>query len=286
VSPDVVIGDWGSTRLRLWRLVDGELAERREGAGIAETADPAAELLATLGDWQAERVILCGMAGARGGLSEVPYLPCPASGKDWACASTAIRLGECRIAIAAGLSCRSLPGRPDVMRGEEAQIFGAMAVDPGLATGTHWLVLPGTHSKWFRVMDGSITGFRTFITGELFALLGRSSLVVEAAAGDDDRSGFSAGLSRALEGGGLSGNLFEARSAQLTDSRSASWARGFVSGLLIGTEVAEMAPQGVIPVIGEPDLAALYAEALAQAGAEARQLDGEDCAIAGLRLLL
>lgn len=286
MSGPPVLGDWGSTRLRLWRMAEAKVADRREGPGIFAAPDRAAALLDALGDWPGDRLMLCGMAGAREGLHEVPYLPCPISANQWASGTADIALGEWRVSIAAGLSCRTLQGRSDVMRGEEAQVFGALTLDPALAAGTHWLLLPGTHSKWVRVKDGSITGFRTFMTGELFALLERSSLAVAgSAAGNDNEPGFSAGLDRTLEGGGLSGNLFEARSAQLVEGRSGDWGRGFLSGLLVGTEVAELAPQGLVTVIGAPELSGRYAEALARHGAEARPMDGEACAIAGLRLL-
>ena len=282
----VVIGDWGSTRLRLWRLEHGEVAERREGPGVAGVDDPGATLQATLGDWATDRIVLCGMAGARGGLHEVPYLDCPVSAGEWAAAAAQRDLAGARLTLAAGLSCRALNGRADVMRGEETQAFGAMALAPELATETRWMLLPGTHSKWVRLQDGSLTGFRTFMTGELFALLGGSSLTLaDAPPGDDDAKGFTDGVDRALDGGGLSGSLFEARSAQLVDGRSASWALGFVSGLLIGAEIAEMAPQGPVTVIGEARLVARYAEALASRGVAANCADGEACAIAGLRLL-
>jgi 2-dehydro-3-deoxygalactonokinase len=286
VSGGVVIGDWGSTRLRLWRIEHGEAVERREGPGMAQAVDPGATLLATMGDWAADRIVLGGMAGARGGLHEVPYLDCPVSSGEWAAAASRHEFAGVQLTLAAGLSCRALNGRADVMRGEEVQAFGAMALDPKLAAGIHWMVLPGTHSKWVRLNDGSLTSFRTFMTGELFALLDGSSLkLADAPRGDDDAEGFTEGVGRALDGGGLSGNLFEARSAQLVDGRSASWARGLISGLLIGAEIAEMAPQGPVAVIGESRLTARYAEALASRGVAANCAGGEACAIAGLGLL-
>lgn len=280
-----VIGDWGSTRLRLWRLEDGEIAERREGLGLAAGGDPAETLAATLGDWIADRIALCGMAGARGGLHEVPYLPCPVTARQWRLRTEAREWPGARLRLAAGLMCRDASGRPDVMRGEETQVFGAMVLDPALARGPQLVLLPGTHSKWVWLDDGAVLGFRTFMTGELFALLGQSSLFAEERADGDEHAGFADGLARAEQGGALSSALFEARAVQLLDGRSAGWARGFVSGRLIGAEVAEMASAGQLTLIGDPDLAARYSEALERSGVEARHMDGEACAIAGLRLL-
>ena len=78
------MGDWGNTRLRLWRLERGSVAERREGPGIAHVRDPAAALTAALGDWEGTATVLCGMAGARNGLREAPYVSCPADAAVWA----------------------------------------------------------------------------------------------------------------------------------------------------------------------------------------------------------
>ena len=171
------------------------------------------------------------------------------------------------------------------MRGEETQIFGAMALDPRLASGKHIVLLPGTHSKWVWLDDGAIVRFRTSMTGELYALLGQSSLLAAGEAGSNEGEGFAAGLLRAGQGAAPSVALFEARAAQLLDGRTVDWARGFVSGLLIGAEIAEMAPHDTVLAIGDPALVVRYNEALAQRGVQMRSMDGEACAIAGLRLL-
>jgi 2-dehydro-3-deoxygalactonokinase len=235
-----------------------------------------------LGNWEAEEIVLCGMAGARNGLHETPYVPCPVDAATWASRASGFELGETSLAIAPGVV--SSQSGPDVMRGEETQLFGAMVLHPALAAGRHCVVLPGTHSKWATLADGRIEAFRTFMTGELFDLLQRSSLFTAGSerAEADAEAGFADGLARR---GALSSLLFEARSAQLVEDRSAGWAGGFVSGALIGAEIAEMEPQGPVTVIAEPELAARYSRALAHHGLESAILDAEQCTIAGLRLL-
>jgi 2-dehydro-3-deoxygalactonokinase len=285
VSGSRVIGDWGNTRLRLWRLENDVVVERREGPGIAQTGDLQGVLAAALGDWGAVRITLCGMAGARNGLREAPYLACPADVQGWASQKIALELGGRTIAITPGLA--SLNGRTDVMRGEETQIFGAMELDPSLESGTRWLVLPGTHSKWVCVVDGRIEAFRTFMTGELFEMLQRSSLFAAggACAKGELNAGFRDGLDSVSERAALSSLLFEARSAQLVGGKSASWASEFVSGLLIGSEIAEMGAEGDLAVVAEPHLASRYDDALSHFGLECKVYDGEACTIAGLSLL-
>jgi 2-dehydro-3-deoxygalactonokinase len=155
--------------------------------------------------------------------------------------------------------------------------------------GHHVVLLPGTHSKWVDVQDGKISSFRTFITGELFALLrDRSSLLRAGVSQGESDTGFAAGLERAGHEG-LAASLFETRSAQLLLDRTQGWARGFLSGLLIGDEVATIlraqAIHSTVTVIGEPNLSALYRQTLRHSGVETTELDGDRCVVAGLRLL-
>jgi 2-dehydro-3-deoxygalactonokinase len=291
------LGDWGSTRLRLWRLDDGKVADRREGPGIVGLDRPPAEvLLEHLTPWTdggAGHLTLCGMAGARGGLCEVPYTPCPTGIPQWADSATSLTLEDVSIVIAAGAACDRGHGLRDLMRGEETQVFGAMRVDPALTSGRHVLVLPGTHSKWVTVEDGAIAGFRTFLTGELFARLHGSSLLPANAAGSpvlspgDEDDGFAAGQSAARRGESLLSDLFLARTAQVDAGRSQAWAKGFLSGLLIGTECVAMAEVGASPVriIGAPDLAGRYVAALNHLGATGEPLDSDACTLSGLGIL-
>jgi 2-dehydro-3-deoxygalactonokinase len=283
------MGDWGSTRLRLWRLEEGAVAGWREGPGITNTDDPAAALLETLGDWPAGRVILSGMAGAREGLRQVPYVPCPADRAKWRAAAVRFEIGGKSVTIAPGFSCDDDRRGPDVMRGEETQIFGAMVLVPALESGHRLVILPGTHSKWVWLADNHITHFRTYMTGELYSLLGNSTLAFAAAADDSSEDeGFHAGLARSATGIRAFEGLFEARAAQMRDGKSPAWAGGFVSGLLIGGELfnLRMAPPAEPPlVIGTAALAARYGSALEEFGVSYETADAVDCAIAGLRLL-
>ncbi len=289
-----VLGDWGSTRLRLWWLEHGVVRDQRDGPGIGALDQPPAETLrAALAPWLVRahpaRIVLCGMAGARNGLHEVDYCDCPAGLDAWRDVAQLLAFDAIPLRIAAGVAGRDAAGTPDVMRGEETQVFGAMALHPHLATGHHRIILPGTHSKWVTLQDGRIAALRTFFTGELYALLLQSSLMTVGAAdrGEAEPDAFAEGLARASSG--LLGNLFSVRAAQLRDQRSPGWARSFLSGLVIGTELGDMlggdeAPES-LTLIGEPRLTAHYADALGDYGARLVISDGTDCAIAGLRML-
>ncbi|MBO9528209.1 MAG: 2-dehydro-3-deoxygalactonokinase, partial [Sphingobium yanoikuyae] len=157
-------------------------------------------------------VVLCGMAGARDGLAEAAYVPCPGGRQAWIEAGMRLALDDLAVTILPGFSYRDERGRPDAMRGEEAQVFGALErheADDALAD----IVLPGTHSKWVRVEQGRITRFATCPTGELHARLLGSSMA-PAAPGEGtsgSAEGFSAGIDRACEDSPLLASLFEAR---------------------------------------------------------------------------
>ena len=162
-----------------------------------------------------------------------------------------------------------------------------------MAIGRHRIVLPGTHSKWVTVEDGRITAIRTYLTGELFALLRDHSILARAATDGevdaaDDQAGFVDGLDRARSGG-LIGALFTARSAQLLEGRSHGWALGYLSGLLIGGEIVEALAGAPLPdrimLIGDPRLAARYRIALAAHAVAVDPIDGDEAVLAGLDLL-
>lgn len=283
-----VIGDWGSTRLRLFLVENGETTARLDGPGVTQLVEPAERVLARLlSVWLAtgpiEAITLCGMVGSPAGLAVAPYAPCPVDAEGWHHARTRLRVLGHDVEILPGLSYRTADGVPEVMRGEETQVFGAMALNPALREGERLFALPGTHGKWVSTCDGAITDFRTAPTGEVFAAItGHTSLTGPDTPGEgsfDD--GFGRGLARSAEP--LSGTLFEARAARLLDGRSRDWAKGYLSGVLIGAEAAQfdIGAQDVT-LIGDPALAALYASAIAHHGGSSQQVDGESAVVAGL----
>lgn len=288
-----VIGDWGTSRLRLFRVENRHIVARCDGPGIGAVGqDAPAAFTQTISPWLVEGapqdILLCGMVGARDGWVEAPYASCPADYDLWRSAAMRLEWQGMPLAIMAGLACISEDGVPDVMRGEETQIFGAIARDPALAHGRHIIVLPGTHSKWALVDDGRIIAFRTAPTGEIFALLrDRSTLGPKDSVGDtaQEAIGFTEGLARAGDGRPLA-SLFAARSMRLRAGRSADWALGYLSGLLIGAEIVEMQTLldggQKVTLIGDAGLADRYASAFAAQGVLSHRLDGDACALAGL----
>jgi 2-dehydro-3-deoxygalactonokinase len=301
-----VAGDWGSTHLRLFLCRAEHVVEQCEGPGISELkANAETVLFGLIEPWQRRHgtmpIFLAGMVGSRNGWREVPYLPCPADAQSLGLAMMRFATRGHDIAIAPGLSCTNPQGAPDVMRGEETQILGALAQQPALTRGRHLMVLPGTHSKWVLVEDGRIVTFQTSVAGELYALLQqRSSLtsVAPAASRSDlpatPRDCFDLGLERCLElkHASLVHLLFEVRTRQLLEGMSHDDALAYLSGLIIGQDVRGALPlfdriddTSSLTVIGTPQLNAMYDAALQKHGMHAVSLNGEQMSLAGLKVL-
>ena len=295
-SAQFVAGDWGTSNLRLFLCNPyGDLLEQIQGPGAAQVPGAhAATLAALIEPWQRGRepleVILCGMVGSRLGWIEVPYVRCPAQPKQIAdgCSSEY----EGRIRIIPGLSCRNCFDAPDVMRGEETQILGALSLEQRLLHGRHLLCLPGTHSKWVVLEDGSVSEFLTAPTGELHALLCEGSVLVqdrEALPGIAWDAGFEKGA-RAFNQhprAQLLHRLFECRSRRLSEEIDAGMQQAFLSGMLIASDIrgaldALPASNAAITLIGAPRLTALYSAALRLNQVSASMIDGALAAITGL----
>ena len=166
--------DWGTSSFRAYRLDRGGRILRRHAAPLGIMAVPEgrfdAALRQAVGAWLAEgerRVLLCGMIGSRQGWVEAPYLACPAGAAELAQALAPVPFAGAEVRLVPGLSARDVAGIPEVMRGEETQIAGAL----GRIAGTGLVCLPGTHAKWARLAGGRVAGFATHLTGEAFAAL-------------------------------------------------------------------------------------------------------------------
>jgi 2-dehydro-3-deoxygalactonokinase len=294
-----IAGDWGTSNLRLYLCDGDEVLDRKSGPGaVAAAPSHEAVLFELITPWIGEHgplpVLLCGMVGSRNGWVEAPYAPCPAGAAELRDQLVRLQVRGCDVGVVAGVKGISPRGAPDVMRGEETQVIGALSLSPRLATGRHVLALPGTHTKWVVVEDGRIERFQTAFTGELFALLRAHGTLTNVGGGviADDAEGFDEGLTRHDQAGGagLLHELFETRSRQLLDGWSPARAVNFLSGLLIASDVAGALTQfdpagGPVTLVGEPALCGRYAAALARHGVEAEILAGEPCALAGLRAL-
>ena len=264
---------------------DGAVLQRvADGPGILKVENGAfgAALDAMTADWGRLPVILSGMIGSRQGWREAPYAQCPAGADDIVQALARFDHAGRPVALVPGLAVEN-DAMPDVMRGEETQIVGALALsgrDAGL------FLLPGTHSKWAEVSGGRIVSFRTFMTGEVFGALKDHTILGRLMRdGAPDAEGFVRGVEEgaALGGAGaLLNRLFATRSYGLMDRLADTALSDYLSGLLIGAEVAEATRQvkGVVTIIASAALAQRYTDALRLLGREST-LAPPDCVAAG-----
>jgi 2-dehydro-3-deoxygalactonokinase len=284
--------DWGTSVARAWCLdASGGITARRDVAlGVKHVRDgnfeaALAKLLDALPIGLAPRVA-CGMIGSRQGWVEAPYVDCPASLTALSDHLVEVPLGS--LAIVPGVATRDAAGLPDVMRGEETQLLGAVGADESGVLA----VLPGTHSKWARVEHGRIVDFTTFMTGELYAVLIDHSMLGRIAGhepGRLSREAFSQGVARGLDEGELSHDLFGARTLALYGELASEDVADWLSGLLIGREIrgarawalrAGIDPS-IVRIIGSDALVERYDLALGDAGALAQRA-GHDAAALGL----
>jgi 2-dehydro-3-deoxygalactonokinase len=294
-APSLISVDWGTTALRLYLLsADGSILDRRSSQqglmGIAK--DQFAHVLgAQCADWLRQSgalpALLSGMVGSRQGWVEVPYVSCPAGLEELAnCAVTVDVPGFHSVRIVGGLDTVDDEGIPDVMRGEECQVMGALA-QLQLTGGT--FILPGTHSKWVTVEAGKITSLQTFMTGEIFAILKEHSILGRmmdqaSLSGDEPSDAFARGIAAATRPDGAGSflhRLFSVRTLGLMGKLADRHAADYLSGLLIGWEMAG-AQNNSQPatLIGSPALIKRYVSA-ARLLSIAIQEAPEDCVCAG-----
>jgi len=293
-DPAFLACDWGTTNLRAWLVGgDGEVLASRDfplgvsklGRGEAQ-ARFESEVRPAL-NAEGLPAILCGMIGSNLGWRPVDYLPCPARFEDLRGALVTVADG---VRIAPGLRGDGIAGAPDVMRGEETQVFGWVLQDPSRLSGRHVLCHPGTHAKWMLIEDGQIVRFITAMTGELFAVLGKHSVLRNEAKANDDKA-FEAGLAAAEDGSALAARLFTARSRVVAGGEPADSTPSYLSGLLIGSEVAALpkllcgGTDRPVILLGDEVLCRLYERALSRLGVSSASYDGEAAALAALTAL-
>ncbi|MCC8403455.1 2-dehydro-3-deoxygalactonokinase [Paraburkholderia sp. MMS20-SJTN17] len=291
--------DWGTTSLRAY-LFDAHgrvLATRASTTGIMNLPRSAAEggfdaaFDDACGAWldraRGVPVIAAGMVGSAQGWREAPYVETPAS-------ADALVAGLVRVQTACGATLHIVPGvlqrgeLPNVMRGEETQIFGALSADANGAPDTNaidsndrsLIGLPGTHAKWAVVQAGRIERFHTFMTGEVFAALREHTILGRTMVTPDrpDTEAFLRGVNIAREKGqaGMLATVFSTRTLGLTGELPSEAQPDYLSGLLIGHELAGLeallAQQGSslarqsLRLIGNDALCERYRLALAQFG--------------------
>ncbi|WP_343315473.1 2-dehydro-3-deoxygalactonokinase [Brucella sp. BE17] len=285
------LADWGTSSFRLW-LVDEHgivLGESKSDEGMLKAAKIgfAAILenhLIKLGAPSDLPVLISGMAGARQGWVEAPYLPVP---------TYLDSLADCAVRVKGyKRDVRVIPGvaqirddAPNVMRGEETQLAGIINTLPdGL------VCMPGTHCKWVSIIERKVAGFTSFMTGELYAVLSQHSILAHAInperTFDADTPAFSRAVERSLKLPEQAlAMLFEVRASQLLGLEQHAEGSAHLSGLLIGAEVGaarRIYGAGEVGLVASERLNRLYQPVMEQAGFSVQLFDGEEVVRSGL----
>jgi 2-dehydro-3-deoxygalactonokinase len=280
---DYIAVDWGSTQLRGWLIRDGECVETKQlplGISRLNGQAPADIFRQHLAPWRGDRalpVVMAGMIGSDAGWCPVPYLACPvaidAPGRQL------FSVAE-NVWIVPGLKVEQA-GDYGVMRGEETQLLGAGQIAPA-----DCYIMPGTHSKWVRVERGVVQHFSTAMTGELHHLLLSQSLIGRQLPEQrPDDAAFELGLEKGMASP-LAGELFTAR---LLGALAPASVSDYLSGLLIGAEVAAFGDRyrsAAVTLVGDPALTARYRRAMSAQGRVVQSCSGDEAFLSGMARII
>ncbi|MDF1753294.1 MAG: 2-dehydro-3-deoxygalactonokinase [Verrucomicrobiales bacterium] len=282
--------DWGTTNLRCFAISpEGQVINTAESdQGMAAVNEKGGDfegtLLSIIDHWldpgRNPPVIACGMVGAKQGWQEVPYDEAPCSPRT-SLTKVNTESGVIDVWIHAGVK-QSEPA--DVMRGEETQISGFLAMEPEFAG---MICLPGTHSKWAKIVDGAIHTFSSSMTGEVFDLLSKHSILRHSVGSDEwNDDSFAEGVRESFEHPAkVLNRLFSIRARDLLQQSDKSGAKAYLSGSLIGLEMAgvleNLSIEEVI-IIGSPGVSERYQTALASLNIPTRCFSSGDITLKGL----
>jgi len=284
---DYIAVDWGSTQLRGWLIRCGECVDTKQlplGITRLNGQSPADVFQKHLATWRGEEalpVLMAGMIGSDAGWQAVPYLACP---------TTIDAPGQQLFAVADGVWIIpglkvEQPGDYNVMRGEETQLLGAWHLAPA-----ECYVMPGTHCKWVQVERSVVRHFATAMTGELHhLLLSQSLLGKQLPPQQPDEAAFGVGLEKGLAQPSLISELFVARAARVLGALAATSVSDYLSGLLIGAEVATMGQRysaSTVTLIGDPALTRRYHRAMTACGMTVNRCNGDEALLNGMARIM
>jgi 2-dehydro-3-deoxygalactonokinase len=289
----LIVADWGTSNLRIWGMDhQGNIvhtANSDKGMSSLEPSEFEPYLISQIKNWLPREenarchVVICGMAGAKSGWKEAPYLkvPCPPIDKE---KTIQVETKDKRISVSI------LPGimqksPPDVMRGEETQIAGYLSKKPDF---DGIICLPGTHTKWVHISVGEIVSFRTFMTGEIYQTLSECSILKNSVKSNDfDLTTFLEAFEDTYSNPALlSSKLFGLRAADLLENISTKFLKSKLSGYLVGSELAGAKSYWLgqnIVMIGNDELCILYKKALKNLGLNVTIENTQDVTLSGLK---
>ena len=282
--------DWGSSNLRMWALdKKNEILDSfssNDGMLGLENDDFEPLLYDKISNWVSGEInipiLCCGMVGAKQGWMEAPYSTVPYSlMQETDSVKVICTDNSLDVRILGGLK-QNDPA--DVMRGEETQIRGFLSI---FSNFDGIICLPGTHTKWVQVSAGEVISFRTFMSGELFALMSEYSVLKHSVNSDGwNYQEFNSAVSESISNPQkLFSDFFKLRADDLLNKVEKSVLRSKLSGYIIGTELAGAKPYWLgqnIVILAKDDLSKVYKAALEGQGVFAQEVDATKCTLDGL----
>lgn len=293
----VIAIDWGSSNMRAWLLrTSGEEIDffsSAEGIIHVEKNNYIRILTQLIERWasyinsQLVDIFMVGMIGSENGMSFIPYMKCPQLLSAIKPSRPIMENGVFRLWIVPGVSLQHSDIK-NVMRGEETQLIGAHK----MFNASHYL-MPGTHSKWVRVKDNEITDFRTAMTGELFNILLKYSLIGRGLPKQiNDSVIFSEGLKVGCKSNNIVNTLFEVRANYVLNALDKHVVSDYLSGVLIGNEVKNFQRefnsdnQSDVIVVAESFLLEKYGLALNHLGIGYQHITGNEAYKTGIKSII
>ena len=281
--------DWGTSSFRAYLVEDKvvkDTIETKDGMKFIKDNDFENTFINLIGKWLIKNkktdVLASGMLGARQGWIEAPYEKAPCNLNNLNFISPTLIDSRVSLKIFSGISQND---PPDVMRGEETQIAGFLS-DNFQFKGS--VCLPGTHSKWVQVNQNNLEKFKTFMTGELFEIISKNSVLVHSVISDEfDKTEFLKSADKILKCPKLFGNsLFQLRADDLINSGSAVIYKSRLSGYLLGLELLgslEFWKNNDIVLIGNKNLVDLYGDVLISKVSSIQKFTSKDMILKGLK---
>ena len=281
--------DWGTSSFRAYLVEDKvvkDTIETKDGMKFIKDNNFENTFINLIGKWlikdKKTDVLASGMLGARQGWIEAPYEKAPCNLNNLNFISPTLIDSRVSLKIFSGIS-QNDPS--DVMRGEETQIAGFLS-DNFQFKGS--ICLPGTHSKWVQVNQNNLEKFKTFMTGELFEIISKNSVLVHSVVSDEfDKAEFLKSADKILKCPKLFGNsLFQLRADDLINSGSGVIYKSRLSGYLLGLELLgslEFWENNDIVLIGNKNLVDLYGDVLISKVSSLKKFTSKDMILKGLK---
>jgi len=281
--------DWGTSTFRAYLVQNNEVSdtiETKDGMKFVKSHLFEQTLLTLIDRWldndKITEILASGMVGSKQGWEEAPYQKTPCNLKSLNYITPSLKDNRISLKIFSGV-CQI--NQPDVMRGEETQIAGFLNENPNF-NGS--ICLPGTHSKWVEIKNNNIIKFKTFMTGELFEIISKNSVLIHSVKAEKiDKMELLKSVDKILQKPELFSNaLFQLRADDLINSKGPLIYKSRLSGYLLAIELlgsVEFWKNNDIVLIGNPDLTEMYQFVLNKKAKSIRKFLSSDMVLKGLK---